>query len=68
MCRFSFFSKPSESDLPPQYHARSPEKFTAATFDALDAEIRSVFKPGEMITPDQVRGNHATLEEAVLAQ
>ena len=55
-----------ESDLPPQYHARSPEKFTAATFDALDAEIRSVFKPGEMITPDQVRGAHASLEEAVL--
>ena len=56
-----------ESDLPPQYHARSPEKFTSDTFDALDAEIRSVFKPGEMITPDQVRSKHATLEEAVLA-
>jgi Phosphoinositide phospholipase C, Ca2+-dependent len=55
-----------ESDLPPQYHARSPEKFTSGTFDALDAEIRSVFKPDEMITPDQVRGKHATLEEAVL--
>src|SRR5258707_6224087 len=55
-----------QSDLPPQYHARSPEKFTSSTFDALDAEIRSVFKPGEAITPDQVRGKHATLEEAVL--
>jgi Phosphoinositide phospholipase C, Ca2+-dependent len=55
-----------ESDLPPQYHARSPEKFTSSTFDALDAEIRSVFKPDEMLTPDQVRGKHATLEEAVL--
>jgi Phosphoinositide phospholipase C, Ca2+-dependent len=55
-----------ESDLPPQYHATSPEKFTAATFDALDAEIRSVFSPDEMITPDQVRGKRATLEEAVL--
>jgi len=55
-----------QSDLPPQYHARSPEKFTSATFDALDAEIRSVFKPREMITPDQVRGKHATLQEAVL--
>ena len=56
-----------QDDLPPQYHARSPERFTAATFDALDAEIRTVFKEGEMITPDQVRGTHATLEEAVLA-
>jgi hypothetical protein len=55
-----------ESDLPPQYHATSPEKFTAATFDALDAEIRSVFSPDEMITPDQVRGKRATLEDAVL--
>ena len=55
-----------QADLPPQYHARSPEKFTSSTFDALDAEIRSVFKPREMITPDQVRGKHATLEEAVL--
>ncbi len=32
-----------QSELPPQYHARPPEKFTAATFDALDAEIRAVF-------------------------
>jgi Phosphoinositide phospholipase C, Ca2+-dependent len=55
-----------ESDLPPQYRARSPEKFTSATFDALDTEIRSVFKPGEMITPDEVRGKHQTLEESVL--
>ncbi len=28
-----------------------PEPFTAATFDALDAEIRSVFSEDEMITP-----------------
>jgi hypothetical protein len=55
-----------QSDLPPQYHATTPEKFSSATFDALDAEIRSVFSAGEMITPDQVRGRHATLEEAVL--
>jgi Phosphoinositide phospholipase C, Ca2+-dependent len=55
-----------QSELPPQYHARAPEKFNSSTFDALDAEIRSVFKPNEMITPDQVRGRHATLEEAVL--
>jgi hypothetical protein len=55
-----------QSDLPPQYHATTPEKFTASTFDALDAEIRSVFQPGEMITPDQVRGKYKTLEAAVL--
>jgi hypothetical protein len=44
-----------------------PEPFTSATFDALDAEIRSVFPSSEMITPDDVRGSFATLEEAVLA-
>jgi hypothetical protein len=55
-----------QSELPPQYHAQVPEKFTSRTFDAVDAEIRSVFKPNEMLTPDQVRGKHATLEEAVL--
>jgi hypothetical protein len=55
-----------QADLPAQYHATIPEKFTSATFDALDAEIRSVFPANEMITPDQVRGEHKTLEEAVL--
>ncbi len=44
-----------------------PEPFTAATFDALDAEIRSVFKESEMITPDQVRGSFDTLPEAIQA-
>jgi Phosphoinositide phospholipase C, Ca2+-dependent len=42
-----------------------PPPLTAADFDALDAEIRSVFIPSEMITPDDVRGKHATLEKAV---
>ena len=41
------------------------EPFTATAFDALDAEIRSVFPANEMIVPDQVRGHHRTLEEAV---
>jgi hypothetical protein len=44
-----------------------PEPFTASTFDALDAEIRSVFPPSELIVPDDVRGNYDTLNEAVLA-
>ncbi|MCW5890846.1 MAG: phosphatidylinositol-specific phospholipase C1-like protein [bacterium] len=33
--------------------------------DALDAEIRSVFPPERLITPDDVRGKAATLDEAV---
>jgi len=43
-----------------------PEAYTAATFDALDAEIRSVFSPNEIVTPDRVRGHRHSLEEAVL--
>ena len=42
-------------------------RLPAPVFDALDKEIRSVFKPDEMITPDDVRGNSATLVEAVHA-
>ncbi len=44
----------------------TPEPLTTATFDALDAEIRSVFPPSRMITPDDVRGARQTLEQAVL--
>jgi len=40
--------------------------FTEAAYDALDAEIRSVFAPRELITPDDVRGDYPTLREAVL--
>lgn len=45
----------------------APLDFDAAAWDALDAEIRSVFDEGHLITPDQVRGRHATLREGVLA-
>jgi hypothetical protein len=41
--------------------------FDAAAMDAIDAEIRSVFRPGEVITPDQVQGRRKTLREAVRA-
>jgi hypothetical protein len=44
----------------------TPEPITAETFDRLDAEVRSVFRTSEMIVPDDVRGAHKTLEEAVL--
>jgi hypothetical protein len=33
--------------------------------DQLDAEIRSVFGPRDVLTPDDVRGPHATLAEAI---
>ena len=43
------------------------EKFTPQTFEALEAEIVSVFDRERIITPDDVRGDADTLEEAVLA-
>lgn len=50
-----------------ELHMTDPEPFTSATFDALDAEIRSVFSADEIITPDDVRGHYDTLNQAVLA-
>lgn len=44
----------------------NPIPIRAAQLDALDAEIRSVLPPSKLITPDDVRGPHATLEEAIL--
>lgn len=47
----------------------SSVKFTPALCDDLDAEVKSVFGNNldKIITPDKVRGNYNTLEEAVLA-
>ena len=58
-------TKQNSSEGPMQLTPAEP--FTTRTFDALDAEIRSVFPPEEMITPDDVRGAYKTLNEAVLA-
>lgn len=41
--------------------------FDRSTFDALEAEILSVFDRDRIIAPDDVRGDAPTLEEAVLA-
>lgn len=46
--------------------AVTPLPFTAEAFDALDAEIRSVFSEDQLITPDDVRGNSSNLRGAVL--
>lgn len=43
-----------------------PLPFDSAQFDALDAEVRSVFPADQLITPDDVRGTNETLEQAVL--
>jgi hypothetical protein len=56
----------TKQDSPKNLKLTDPEPFTSATFDALDAEIRSVFPSNEIITPDDVRGSYPTLEESVL--
>lgn len=43
----------------------TPHPIGAAELDALDAEIASVFPPEQVLTPDDVRGAHATLDAAV---
>lgn len=55
----------SQEALPDVPGMASPEPWTAAALDALDAEIRSVFAVGEIITPDDVRGGHRSLRDAV---
>ncbi len=53
-------------DVPPLLIFSQPPAFTSAMFDALDAEILSVFDASHILTPDDVRGARATLREAVL--
>lgn len=42
--------------------------WTAADYDNLDQEIRSVLPPDKLVTPDDVQGGYSTLEAAVLAK
>jgi hypothetical protein len=55
----------TQPPIPAVPHMAAPEAFSGEVLDALDAEIRSVFRPNEMISPDQVRGRYATLPDAV---
>jgi len=45
----------------------TPEAFTTQLFDEADVVIRKNLGKDKLITPDMVRGNYKTLEEAVLA-
>jgi len=52
--------------LDPGFGFRLPLPFDAAALDGVDAEIRSVFAEKRLLTPDFVRGDRETLEEAIL--
>jgi len=49
----------------PGFTFTAPEKWTAANIGSVDDEIRSVMDDSDLLTPDDVRGSHATLNEAV---
>ena len=54
-----------DAALPPQIPATIPHPWTSERMDAIDAEIRTVFRRGRIIAPDDVRGSRRTLESAV---
>ena len=45
----------------------TPIKFDPQNISEIDKEINSVFPKEQLITPDDIRGNHATLREAIMA-
>jgi hypothetical protein len=45
-----------------------PLPFGVDALNRIDAEIHSVFPPGQLLTPDEVRGDYVTLEQAVLSR
>jgi hypothetical protein len=57
----------AKDDTPLRAGGATIAKFDTAAFDALDAEVASVFGNDDLITPDQVRGKRATLRDGVLA-
>ncbi|GAB3203531.1 Ca2+-dependent phosphoinositide-specific phospholipase C [Nocardia tengchongensis] len=44
------------------------QQWGPADYNRVDAEVRSVLANNKLITPDDVKGNHPTLEAAVLAK
>jgi len=57
----------AKDDAIPMPGSVTPLKFDTAAFDALDAEILSVFSKDELVTPDEVQRGAPTLRDAVLS-
>jgi hypothetical protein len=49
-------------------NTRKPLPFTAEALQSIDTEIKEIFDDEQLITPDRVRGNFETLEQAVLTK
>ena len=52
----------TKQGIPKDSQLTAPEPFARATFDDLDAEIRSVFPPREIISPDDEIGRASCRE------
>ena len=61
----SFNAKDSKINQP---GFQVPLPFTASAYDSLDQALLSVLPREKILTPDDVRGEYATLEEAILTQ
>lgn len=48
-------------------NTKEPLSFTKEALDSIDIEINTIFSKEKLITPDLVRGNYNSLEEAILA-
>lgn len=60
--------EPKESAKPPLadlYRPATVDRFDASAWHALESEILSVFPAERLVTPDLVRGSHATLRAAI---
>jgi hypothetical protein len=55
----------AKDDSLPNGQGTQALRFDATAYDALDAEIRSVLKQRDLITPDDVQGSYSSLREAV---
>ncbi|MGN8057620.1 phosphatidylinositol-specific phospholipase C1-like protein [Pedobacter sp. 22163] len=60
-----FITVEPKDDVSENKELTRPEPFSAETFDALDREFLAYLGDKKIITPDEVRGKYATLEEAV---
>ncbi|HEU4554647.1 MAG TPA: phosphatidylinositol-specific phospholipase C1-like protein [Chitinophaga sp.] len=61
-----FITMEAKDDTSKNSHLTIPEPFTPQLFDKLDKAIEDGLGKARLVTPDMVRGNYNTLEEAVL--
>ncbi|WP_216362739.1 Ca2+-dependent phosphoinositide-specific phospholipase C [Formosa algae] len=57
-----------DTGVPMFPNATKVEPFTSEIYDELDSKLVSILGRDKIITPDDVRGNYETLNEAVLAK